>query len=396
MITVQLFAKALIPVNNDGVRNVMSSSILQPWLRQEPQQSDLASATTTKTAIRIKQTEESQLSDIASFLATSQQQLCMQEKRASNPWKDRIDLFFTKSDIEALIRRRWRILQIGQKASELTKKQLELQQQQEANVRMNHQQQLRSHNNMMQMNDDVILKYLWSTNDELRTEIQIAASETGEDTIWKHHYPMIITPSSKQWFNHIQISAIAASVTNASALLKTSTKMSSAFHFPFNFQRESKHDSISKVVGFCEVAMLSNPSYSLNRTVTDDCNSPIKNDCVISIQDRTQQSMDGTPQINYYSPAIANLAVDHTMRRQGIATKLLNRAERYVSRYWTNTTTIGLYVSTSNVPAIRLYEKCGYQKQMTVSSTLSSTKNDVTNRLPDTIVGTMWYMSKEI
>jgi Acetyltransferase (GNAT) family len=396
---VQLYADALIPVNNDGlgdyVRNAMSSSAFQPWLRQNPQPSDIASKTNTKTVIRIKRTEESQLSDIASFLATSSQQSCMQERQKSNPWKDRIDLLFAKSDIEALIRRRWRILQIGRRASTVTKKQLEQQQQQEANVRINHGQRIRPQKKMIHIDDDVILQYLWSTNDELRTEIQLAASETGEDTIWKHHYPMIITPSSKEWFNHIQISATAASIPNSPDTAK-STETASAFKFPFTFKKELKNDSITKVVGFCEVAMLSNPIYFTNQTV-DECSYPIKNDCVISIQDRTQQHVAGTaPQFNYYSPAIANLAVDHTMRRQGIATKLLQRAERYISRYWTNTTTIGLYVSTSNTPAIRLYEKCGYQKQMTVSSTSSSSSDfHATDRLPDN-AGTMWYMSKKI
>jgi ribosomal protein S18 acetylase RimI-like enzyme len=177
------------------------------------------------------------------------------------------------------------------------------------------------------------------------------------------------------------------------------TKTSSAFHFPFNLKTaDIKDDPTSKAVGFCEVAMLSNPTYSANQTL-DDCHDRIANDCVISIQDRKQLCMDGTPQINFYSPAIANLAVDPTMRRQGIATKLLKSAERYISQYWVNATTMGLYVSTSNTPAIRLYEKCGYHKQMTVSSTAlsSSADNDVARRLSDTANGgSMWYMSKEI
>lgn len=397
-IRVQLYAYALLPVNNDGlgdyVRNAMLSSTFQPWLRQkQPQQPDIAFTTNTKTVIRIKRTEASQLSDIATFLATSSQQSCMQESQISNSWKNRIDLLFAKSDIEALIRRRCRILHLGQTASARTKKQLQQQQQQqqeEANVRIDRNKQLQPRKPLIQCDDDAILKYLWSTNDELRTEIQKAASETGEDIVWKHHNPMIITPSSTQWFNHIQISAVAASIENVPAMARS---MTSAFNFPFNFQTESGNDSFSKVVGFCEVAMLSNPMYAME----DDGNNPNKKNCVISIHDTTQQRSDGTPQINYYSPAIANLAVDHTMRRRGIATKLLQRAERYISRYWMNTTTIGLYVSTSNLPAIRLYEKCGYEKQMTVSSDSSSSSavNNEANRSPDN-VGTMWYMSKEI
>ena len=394
----QLYAEALIPVNNDGlgdyVRNAMTSPAFKPWLRLQPQPQPpgIASATNSKTVIRIKRTEESQLSDIASFLATSSQQSFIQDEQTSNSWKDKIDLLFAKSDIEALIRRRWHILCIGQTASIRTKNHLE-QQQQQANARINQQQHLRPHKNFIDWDDDAMLKYLWSTNDQLRTEIQIAASETGEDTIWKHHFPMIITPLSKQWFNHIQISAISTAVTNSPSMM-SSTKSPPSF-FPFSFKDEVKNDSLTKVVGFCEVAMLSNPIYTINQTL-NDCSFPDKQDCVISIQDRTQQRMDGTPQINYYSPAIANLAVDHTLRRQGIATKLLQRAERYISRYWKNTTTIGLYVSTTNIPAIRLYEKCGYCKQMTVPSTSTLSANNAGTNDQSEIAEMMWYMSKQI
>jgi ribosomal protein S18 acetylase RimI-like enzyme len=394
-----LYADALIPVNNDGlgdyIRNAISSSIFQPWLRQQrqsPQPTDMATVTSTRIVIRIQRTDESQLSDIASFLATASQHACIQERQASNPWKSKIDLLFAKSDIEALIRRRWRILDNGRKAFVRAEQQIELQEQQTM-IDVKQQHRLATFKDRKQ-GDDAIVKYLWSTNDELRTEIQLAASETGEDTIWKHHHPMVITPSSTHWFNHIQMSAIASSNTQSSATETYTEKVASVFNFPFSFMDEVDETSLRKVVGFCEVAMLLNPIYTLNQTI-DDCNCLSKTDCVISIPNRVQQRMDNTPQINYYSPAIANLAVDNTMRRQGIATKLLQRAERYISRYWTNTTTIGLYVSASNIPAIRLYEKCGYHKLITVPSTSSRNGNDESGRNPESD-GIMWYMSKQI
>lgn len=388
-----IYVEALIPVNNDGlefIRSAMSSSIPQPWLRQQ-QPSDVASTTRTKTVIRIERTDESQLSDVASFLATASQQSYKRDKYDSNPWREKIDLLFAKSDIEALIRRRWRILDMGQKASIQAKMQLQLQQQQQqqyANSGLNLNQRLSPYRGTVQLDDDAILKYLWATNDELRNEIQLAASETGEDTVWLHHSPMIITPSSKEWLNHLQISAIAT--TGAGRPTATvDAKTASAFKFPFNFNNELKSDALPKVVGFCEVAMLSNPMYGINQTIHHS-SIHLNAQGVISIPDRNRQCSDGTPHMNYYSPAIANLAVDLTMRRQGIATKLLQRAERYVSVYWTNTTTIGLYVASSNVPAIRLYEKFGFKKIMTVPSTSSPLEgNEENSRM-------MLYMSKQI
>ena len=417
----QFYANALIPVNNDGlgdyIRNAMtSSSVFQPWLSQQqrrsPQPTDMVTtAIPSKTVIRIQRTDEAQLSDIASFLATASRYTCRQQegqKASSNPWRDRIDLLFAKSDIEALIRRRWRIIDMGRKAFVRAEKQIE---QQQTIIDMKQQKHLTTTCKDRMPGDDAILKYVWSTNDELRNEIQIAASETGEDTIWKHHYPMIITPSSKHWFNHIQISAIASTIT---AQISPATKTTNNI---FNFSVSFKDDEVIKkslpnVAGFCEVAMLLNPIYSLNQT-THDCICPNgKTDCVISIQDRTTQQQQqienkntppSPPKINYYTPAIANLAVDDTMRRQGIATKLLQRAERYVIRYWTNTTTIGLYVSTSNIPAIQLYEKCGYHKRLLVpplsTLLLSSSWNyndDEINRSSEERDGSMWYMSKQI
>lgn len=355
------FVESLVPSDSSFAASAF------PWLRLNPQpvitsknvDSLPTSATTT---IRIQKTVESDLTDIASFLASASQ---MQSTRSSdNSWMNKIDLLFAKSDIEALIRRRWRILDKGHAAFTRVKKQL---------------QPTAINGNLPSM--DQLIKHFWSMNDDLRQDVQMAATETGEDTIWNHHQPMIISPTSVQWFNHLQMSATASVRSCASLEFKDSDD--SMPKKGFNFQsflnsedaKAERNSADTRVVGFCEIAMLANPVCKIP--------SPA-NDCVISITDSQDH-------IRYYSPAIANLAIATDMRRQGIASKLLQSAERYVTAYWGNASTLGLYVSSSNLPAIALYEKCGYIKIIETSASSGQ-------RVAPTVDSDdkMWYMSKSL
>lgn len=357
------FVDALVPADSS-----FASSAL-PWLRQVAKSRPISpskaedSLISKSTTIRIQKTIESDLTEIASFLATASQ-----SSPTNNAWMNKIDLLFAKSDIETLIRRRWRILDKGRLAYMRVKKQLHI-----API-----------NGLVDNGctppTDQLIKYLWSTNDDLRQGLQVAASETGEDTIWNHHHPMILTPSSVQWFNHLQMSATASVQTNNVQNSETSLpKKVSSFSFSLRTDDSKTERNVvdTKVVGFCEIAMLSNPVLD-----TNSCPN-LSNDCVISIVD----SKDHT---RHYSPAIANLAIATNMRRRGIATKLLRSAERYVATHWENATTLGLYVSSSNLPAIALYEKCGYNK---IIETSSSTGTRVSTAISD---DTMWYMSKAL
>jgi ribosomal protein S18 acetylase RimI-like enzyme len=105
------------------------------------------------------------------------------------------------------------------------------------------------------------------------------------------------------------------------------------------------------VVGFCEVAVLWNPVSEV------------------------------------YSPAIANLATSPSWRRQGVATRLVRTAARFVSMYWntgvassSSSFTLGLFVEKENAGALALYEKLGFQ------TTVACDGGDLS--------GEMWYMNK--
>lgn len=85
--------------------------------------------------------------------------------------------------------------------------------------------------------------------------------------------------------------------------------------------------SSGAVIGFCEVAMLSRPSES------DDESD--------------------------YAPTIMNLVTSPKYRRQGIATRLMQSASRFVRREW-NFGELSLYVEAKNEAAIALYQNMGY------------------------------------
>lgn len=56
---------------------------------------------------------------------------------------------------------------------------------------------------------------------------------------------------------------------------------------------------------------------------------------------------------------ITSVAVDENCRRQGIALKLMQEFEKHLPDYISE---IFLEVRESNIPAIRLYKKCGFEK----------------------------------
>jgi hypothetical protein len=117
------FVESLVPADGS-----LAASVL-PWLRHNPPSGSITtskngdSLVTASTTIRIQKTMESDLTDVASFLASASQQ--QSARPSNNLWRNKIDLLFAKSDIEALIRRRWRILDKVLSASMRVKKQLQ-------------------------------------------------------------------------------------------------------------------------------------------------------------------------------------------------------------------------------------------------------------------------------
>ncbi|GAX11111.1 hypothetical protein FisN_9Hh202 [Fistulifera solaris] len=111
-----------------------------------------------------------------------------------------------------------------------------------------------------------------------------------------------------------------------------------------HIQMTAEDPVTGEIIGFCEIALLENPLI-----------------------------IDG------FALAISNLATAPAWRRRGVATRLLQSAQRYARRQW-QADALGLYVNQENDEAVKLYEKMGYQKTVTCSS----------------LDCTMWYMVKSL
>jgi ribosomal protein S18 acetylase RimI-like enzyme len=188
------------------------------------------------------------------------------------------------------------------------------------------------------------LKALWATYSEVPALIEKAAQQTGEDNVWQNHN-FVLTPTDMNWFNHLQITAQDIATGN--------------------------------VVGFCEVAMLSNPS-----AFNDACR--ITTTTVVLTDNNNIKSEDDDDkrrQEKQFSPGITNLATSANYRRRGIGTRLLRHVERFVAMYW-KAERLGLFVEKDNDAAIALYTKLGYQSEATCDG--------------GDILGELWYMVKDL
>ena len=80
------------------------------------------------------------------------------------------------------------------------------------------------------------------------------------------------------------------------------------------------------------------------------------------------------------APAIVNLVTSQQHRRQGIASKLLTSAERFVLQHYPKEETLNLYVEENNLGALQLYLSKGFSR---VGSMEMST-------------GRQWYMTRPL
>lgn len=254
-----------------------------------------------------------------------------------------MDRLWARYDYEGLLKRRWRAIQEGRKAA--------------ARLDDLFQRDERYYNNnnnsvLAERDETTYLQHLWWSSDRLRAEIAAAAVETGEDSVWRRRGAQL-PPESRHWLNHVQLTATQN----------------------------------NNVVGFVEVAMLVNPCTTTTATKTISIAREVEvpaqqyhyhhqeESCRIAVATaRDNNQID----YHYYSPAITNLAVAPGVRRQGVGHRLLASAEAYVARNW-KATTLGLYVQQENVAARALYDKRGYQPQMS---------------LHDERLGQLWYRSK--
>jgi ribosomal protein S18 acetylase RimI-like enzyme len=335
-----------------------------------------------KRRIRIRQTIESDLGAIASFLATSSipsfenvNDSIPKNVNKNNPfwnnWKQKIDTMWAKNDIEELLRHRNRILHYGKKSYESIQKRLisDINRSNKDNNNISNDPTARRNNNMKipGYTNQEVLQYFWYYSDSLRSMIDTAAKMTGEDNIWLHHGDMILTPTSWKWFHHLQVTAYICDET-------------------------TNHQEV--IVGFCEVAMLVNPAVNTMDNPNSVDGSMIidpsfsedddENDasCFVWVDDVQQKQNNIKNRRIAFSPAITNLATSPSYRRNGIATYLLRLVSKYCHTYW-KTQHLGLYVEKSNIPAMSLYTQLQFQPIASCNATTGRS-------------GEMWYMSKPL
>jgi ribosomal protein S18 acetylase RimI-like enzyme len=162
------------------------------------------------------------------------------------------------------------------------------------------------------LSDAQKLRFIWS-NDAFRAKLEKAAKLSDEPHVWKGHN-FACAPSSSVWLCHKMLTA--------------------------------ENGVTGEIVGFCEVAMLRNPTTDF--TVGDDGD---------------EERNETVP-----VPTIINLVTSANYRRRGVASSILKSATRFVQQAWSSNE-LALYVEQSNAPAVRMYEALGFEmKQELVSS----------------------------
>lgn len=227
--------------------------------------------------IRIRSSIESDLPSVADILSKAAVKMT---GRKQFGFMAKLDQLLARHDIEKLLKGRNRAIKEAQ-------------------------QQLGRHQLRSDPRNDCRLSVLWKS-DTFRKLVYRAACETGEPNLWRNHNYQL-PPGSEKWLQHAQLTACMNNSTG------------------------------SAIIGFCEVAMLVDPSIppSLSSAVYTDANSG-------------------------FAPAILNLCVDESYRRQGVAKRMMIVAEYYVRAFW-GARKLGLYVHKDNFAARTLYERMGYR-----------------------------------
>jgi ribosomal protein S18 acetylase RimI-like enzyme len=141
------------------------------------------------------------------------------------------------------------------------------------------------------------MRLIWS-NDGFRNKMEKAARLSTEPHIWSGHN-FAYAPESACWLQH---------------KLMTAEDLESG-----------------EIVGFCEIAMLSQPSDDEN----ENC------------------SLEALP-------TIVNLVTSPRFRRRGVGSRLMKAAARFVQRQW-SCDELTLYVDKSNDAAVAMYENLGFE-----------------------------------
>lgn len=231
-------------------------------------------------AFRIRSTVESDVQDISDVWARC---ICdpHQERGTSSPrfsFRRRMTFLKSKADIEQLLLSRLKTIRAGEKTMK------------ECSILFEDDS----------LSESERLRFLWS-NDRFRSYIERAAKLSNEPHRW-HQYNLACAPESIEYLQH---KMFTAEDTRSGALL-----------------------------GFCEVAMLQDP------TKTGAWDGP----------ETTVQ------------PALVNLVVNPSFRRRGVASRIIRSAQNFVAKKW-SAESLNLYVNPDNYAAITLYRGFGFQKR---------------------------------
>jgi len=158
------------------------------------------------------------------------------------------------------------------------------------------------------------LRLLWS-NDGFRNQIETAASLSNEPHIWKEHNFMC-APQNFDWLFHKMMTA--------------------------------ENTLNGEIVGFCEIAMLSQPEEIVESTEKSS-SSYWDDECSL------EETLPG-------APTIMNLVTSREYRRRGVGSAVMNSAMNYLQKSSPTWNEMALYVEADNDAAIRMYEGLGFRK----------------------------------
>ena len=185
----------------------------------------------------------------------------------------------------------------------------------------------KTYSNIKQLNDNYNMNDLLSVNGEFKTIIMKAVRNASECNAWEE---CELEPT-----------------TNDSSLLH---------HVMVTMEDPSSGD----VVGFCEIGYLE----QMHRTSDERMN--VSDDSLVippmpEVEDALNFTCDDEPM---YAPAILNLVVSPSHRRLGLASRLVNFAQKYTRTQLSQNDSnvkLGLYVHPDNHSAVSLYKRKGFE-----------------------------------